>query len=187
MNGVPQGSGLYGAVGSGADHELAQITGIGLLEVAPDPFLSWIGGYPELVGLNAAKSADPDKDGLTNLEEFALDGDPASGVDTGKFRSGVETIGVDKALVLTLPVRDDAMLSGANPIFLTAQGCVYVIGGSNDLTAFAQAISEVIPALTTNLPGLNLGWTYRTFRLNGNVGGGNPRGPRGFLRVTVTE
>jgi autotransporter-associated beta strand protein len=189
VDGVSQGSGTYGAVGSGADHEWAQITGIGLLEVAPDPFPDWIGGYPELLGINAAKTADPDKDGLTNLEEFALDGDPTAGVDTGKVRSRVETIGVDQALVVTLPVRDDAMLSGTAPVFLTAQGCVYVIGGSNGLAVFDQAISEVLPALTANpaLPELSQGWSYRSFRLNGSVGGGNPRGPRGFLRVTIEE
>ena len=189
VNGVSQASGTYGAPGSGADHELAQITGMGLLEVTPDPFLTWMNDYPELVGLNATTSADPDKDGMTNLEEFAFDGDPASAVDTGKFNSGVKTIGVDQALVLTLPVRDDATLSGGGPITLAAQGCVYVIGGSNSLTTFDQPISEVLPALTADplLPTLNFGWSYRTFRLNGNVGGGNPRGPKGFLRATVND
>jgi hypothetical protein len=54
---------------------------------------------------------------------------------------------------------------------------------------FDQNVSEVVPALTGTpaMPALNTGWTYRTFRLDGAVGGGTPRGPKGFLRATVSE
>jgi len=189
VDGVPKGTGSFGALLSGADHELEQITGTGILVVAPDPFLAWIGDYPGLTGQNATKTADPDHDGLSNLEEFALDGNPDSGAASGKLSARLAAIGPDRALVLTLPVRTGAVLSGTAPIYLTAEGCVYQIGGSNDLVTPDQGISEVFPALTGDpvLPELNPGWTYRSFRLNGNVGGGNPRGPKGFLRAVITE
>ncbi len=72
---------------------------------------------------------------------------------------------------------------------VAADGIDYEIGGSNDLGTFDQDVSEVVPALTgtPELPGLNPGWSYRTFRLDGDVGGGSPRGPKGFLRATASE
>ncbi len=182
--------GVYGAVGSGAQFERPEITGTGFLEVVSDPFLPWIASFTSLSGATAEKDADPDGDGLTNLEEFGLDGNPENGTATGKVRSRVETVGADQALVITLPVRDGATFAGTAPATasVAADGIDYEIGGSNDLLTFDQNVSEVVPALTgtPDMPALNAGWTYRTFRLDGAVGGGTPRGPKGFLRANVT-
>jgi autotransporter-associated beta strand protein len=192
LGGVSQESGIYGAVGSGAQHQTPRITGTGFLQVAePDPFVPWISTFTSLTGANAEKSADPDHDGLTNIQEFALDENPEVGTVSGKVRSRLETVGADKALVITLPVRDGATFSGVAPATATvaADGVVYEIGGSNDLVNFDKEVSEVVPALTgtPDMPGLNTGWTYRTFRLDGAIGGGTPRGPKGFLRAKVAE
>jgi autotransporter-associated beta strand protein len=189
IGGVTMVDGIYGAVGSGAQFERAEITGGGMLAVFDDPFIPWIASFTTLTGPTAEKDADPDFDGLTNFEEFALDGNPEEGTATGKVRSRVETVGADQALVITLPVRNGAAFSGTAPAVATvaADGIDYEIGGSNDLMTFDQEVSEVVPALAADMPGLNTGWTYRTFRLNGAVGGGTPRGPKGFLRATVHE
>lgn len=191
IGGVTMADGTYGAIGSGAQFERPEITGSGMLAVFSDPFLPWLANFPTLSGQTAAKSADPDKDGLTNFEEFALDGNPEDGTATGKVRSRIETIGAEQALVITLPVRNGASFSGTAPAFATvaADAIDYEIGGSNDLVSFDQNVSEVVPALTGTpaMPGLNPGWTYRTFRLDGAIGGGTPRGPKGFLRALATE
>ena len=75
------------------------------------------------------------------------------------------------------------------PAMLAAGDMSYEVGGTNDLSAFDQTVYEVVPALTADpeMPSLDFGWTYRTFRLDGNVGGGNPRGPKGFLHVRVND
>lgn len=188
--GQTMADGIFGALGSGAQFERAEITGTGFLEVASDPYLQWIASFTSLSGGDTAKGADPDHDGLTNIEEFGLDGNPEDGTATGKVRSRVEAVGADNALVITLPVRSGATFDGTAPAtaIVAADGITYEIGGSNELINFNQNVSEVVPALTgtPNMPGLNAGWSYRTFRLDGAVGGGTPRGPKGFLRAKVT-
>jgi len=190
IGGVAQPAGTYGAVGSGAAHETPRITGSGLLQVVADPYVTWMAQFPSLIGADAEKSADPDHDGLANLDEFALDGNPASGVPSGKVRSRVESVGGGQALVITLPVRGGATFTGTAPATATvaADGVTYEIAGTNDLSLFNQIVSEVVPARTTSpdMPGLSAGWSYRTFRLNGAVGGGTPRGPKGFLRAKIS-
>lgn len=131
------------------------------------------------------QTGDPEKDGKTNIEEFALNDNPASGVPSGKFRSRVETVGADQALVLTLPVRGAPVFGGSPFKTATADGVVYTIEGSNNLGAFDQGVTEVTPASVDGLPATDSGWTYRSFRLDGAIGGGTPRGPRGFLRTGI--
>lgn len=140
-----------------------------------------------LTGANNAKGFDADDDGLTNLQEFAFDGDPLSGTNDGKRVSiiadpddaGPETT----ALILTLPVRNTAVFNGpgdlvSNPL----DGLVYQIQGSVDLVDFTTMnISEVSPALDSGLPALSTGWSYRSFRAPG------PLGPREFIRAAVVE
>ncbi|RYD62295.1 MAG: hypothetical protein EOP83_14970, partial [Verrucomicrobiaceae bacterium] len=185
IDGAPQASGTWGAIGSGATHETARITGSGILVVPADPFLSWIAGFPAVGGQNG-KSDDPDGDGVSNLDEFALDGNPASGADSGKVRGRVETVGADQALVITLPVRNGATFSGATSKTATIDRLIYTIQGTNDLFLFDQIVTE-ITASAAGMPALNSGWTYHTFRLNGAIGGATPRGPRGLLRATLEE
>ena len=189
LNGTPQAEGIWGALGSGADHESALITGAGLLVVPGDVFLEWIATFPALSGPSAARGADPDQDGLTNLEEFAFNSDPTDDAISDKVRARVETIGPAQSLVITLPVRAGAVLSGTGPAMLATGDMSYEVGGSNDLSSFNQTVYEVIPALIGNpdLPPLDPGWGYRTFRLDGNVGGGNPRGPKGFLHARIID
>lgn len=75
IDGVPMLGGTWGAVGSGAEHETARITGSGRLFV---PLLAFA-GWASLHGLNGESSlaaADPDHDGVANLLEFYTGGIP---------------------------------------------------------------------------------------------------------------
>jgi autotransporter-associated beta strand protein len=140
-----------------------------------------------LTGINNAKGFDADDDGLTNLQEFAFDGNPLSGANDGKQVSvladpdgaGPETT----ALILTLPVRNTAVFNGPGDLVSDpVDGIIYQIQGSVDLVDFTTMnISEVTPALDSGLPALSTGWTYRSFRAPG------PLGTREFIRAAVVE
>jgi autotransporter-associated beta strand protein len=197
LDGVTKPNGTYGAIGSGAGEgfESALITGTGFIQVIglPDAFADWIATFTSLTGPNAARGADPDGDGLTNIQEFAFNSIPDSGAASGKIRSSVETITGEQALVLTLPVRNGAAFTGNTPAAIATvsddydDDLGYRIEGTNDMSAFDQQVSVVNPAVSAGLPALDTGWTYRSFRLNGNIGGATPRGPEGFLRAVVID
>lgn len=190
LGGANQPAGTYGAVGSGAEFETPRITGTGLIIAGePDPFVDWIASYSSLTGPNTARDADPDGDGLTNIQEFAFNSAPDNGGASGKMRSAVSTVGANQALVLTIPVRDGAVFADGAPASATLpdEQITYQISGTNDLATFDQSVFEVAPALSSGLPALDSGWSYRTFRLDGNVGGATPRGPKGFLRAAIVD
>jgi len=185
IDGVPQGPGIYNKT----THSTL-ITGNGSIRVAPaDPFFGWIDGFTTLTNpADKTKAADPDHDGMSNLEEFALDGSPVNSIGGGKVRARIEAIGAERALVITLPVLAGAVFDNLpGPAQDATIGkVVYTIRGGNDLTTFNQGVTE-IAASAAELPGLTTGWNYRTFRLNGVIGGGTPRGPKGFLDVNIAE
>jgi len=67
------------------------------------------------------------------------------------------------------------------------ENLIYTIAGTNELTAFDQGVTEIAVS-SSGMPALtSASWTYRTFRLNGAIGGGTPRGPKGFLRAGITS
>ena len=190
LDGVSQPVGVYGAIDSGADHESAILTGVGRIKVIGlDPYDEWIANYPSLMGAAALRGADPDGDGRTNIQEFAFNSAPNDGTASGKIQSAIATVESEQALVLTLAVRDGAVFTGTTPASATLadEQITYQISGTNDLVAFDQAVSEVTPARSAGMPPLDAGWSYRSFRLNGNVGGATPRGPQGFLRAAIVD
>jgi hypothetical protein len=152
-----------------------------------DPFAAWISTqYPSLVGPAALPGADPDGDGDNNLVEFALNGNPSAAAASGKVRSRIGSVGGDQVLLLTLPVRGTPTFAGLLAQTATVDQVVYTIEGSNGLTVFDQAVTELSPVRADGMPALDSGWGYRTFRLNGMIGGATPRGPQGFLRIGIT-
>jgi autotransporter-associated beta strand protein len=145
------------------------------------PFLAWIGAFPALTNpAERAPHADPDGDGLSNLAEFALDGNPANPSANGKVRHSVDS----GYLTLTLPVRQGAIFTGNGPLTaqLPADGVTYNIGGGPNLEGFTGEIIEVAPQ-ASDLPALSSGWQYRSFRLATPVGDV----PKGFLRAEISE
>lgn len=184
--GVAKGPGTYNSSNTGG-----RITGTGSLKVlGAEPYTAWIDGFASLTTpADKAKDADPDHDGMNNLQEFALDGDPTSGAANGKVRSRIEAVGADQALVITLPVRvgTGAAFAGSPSMTATRDQVIYTIQGSNALAVFDQPVSE-IPVSSVGMPVLtDAAWAYKTFRLDGAVGGATPRGPRGFLRASTQD
>jgi autotransporter-associated beta strand protein len=166
----------------------------GLLEVAPisDPFVAWIDSFfpgetnPAIIG----KTADPDNDGVDNITEFALNGDPNSGANNGLTAVLIQdaTAPAGNELTLIAAVRDGAVFAtGPNGVqTATLDGVVYTIEGSLSLTFPDSAVSvgtasDTAPA-ATGLPSLaTTPWEYRTFKLDASEG----LPSKGFLRVKI--
>lgn len=199
INGTPQAAGKWGRPGSiidlGADFETSRISGDGLLSVTSSgttPYGTWINAFfpgetnPAIIG----QTADPDKDGSNNLTEFAFDGNPASGSLNPKvFAFTVDSDfdgDTDKELVLTAAIRTGAAaFTNAAPSTAVSvpDGITYRIEGSSTLASFPTTVNAVPTAITTALPALNPGYSYRSFSL----GGSNGLPSKGFLRATVTS
>ncbi len=154
------------------------------------PYDTFINGYAAQIPNSAdrAPGADPDADGRSNLLEFALNGNPASGSDNGKLvisTADTSDAGTLPELTVTLAVRSGAVASaGPNgSVILTGDGITYTIQGSLTLAApFNSAVSEATPALPL-VPAPSAGWTARTFRLDASDG----LSGKGFLRVGVSQ
>lgn len=174
LGGVLQGPGVFNA-----SHPSGLITGTGSLVIPdPDPFTPWINTFTFEAGADKTKAGDPDHDGLSNVEEFGLDGNPASAASTGKVVMKID----GGHLTLTLPVRTGAAFTGLGPLTSgLVNGLIYRIDGSGDLSGYTTAAEETA-VLSTNLPDLTPGWTYRTFRLTSPVSAVS----KGFLRADVT-
>ena len=150
-----------------------------------DPFAAWIDSFPTLTDpLKKTKTADADGDGVVNLIEFALNGDPSNPANSGKSRGLVSEISGSRYFSLTLPVRAGAVFSGPGDLVSgPVSSLIYRIQGSFNLTDFTTAdLVEVIPALDAGLPALSSNaWRYRTFRLTNPV----TTDYRGFIRVGI--
>jgi hypothetical protein len=131
---------------------------------------------------NLSAEGDPDGDGESNFREFAFNSDPSSARNSGKVISRLDTTSGAQALVLSFPVRGNPTFTGTPQKSALADQVIYTVEGSNDLVNFNQIVTE-ITAESANLPSLESGWTYRSFRLAGEIGGSTSRGNSGFLRV----
>lgn len=191
LDGVQAAAGLWGRPGSivdlGANFETPLISGDGLLDVVtgPDPLAAWLQeNISDIDPLaDASATGDPDGDGLDNATEFAFDGNPLGGTNSGKVVGRVIVLGEDSVLTLTLPVRAGANFSTPGSpgnlelVSATVDGLVYRIQGSDaTLTDWTLGVTEVsgaeVDALHLTLPALSSAdWEYRTFRTPGNTTG----------------
>jgi hypothetical protein len=162
--------------------------------VAKSPFETWIDTFGSLTNpADKTKGANPDGDDLNNLGEFALDGDPTSGVSSGKIVGKIAPVGGVDAMTLTLPVRSGAVLDAGDPaggelvLEQTADDLTYRIQASDNLSTFTLDVSEVsgpdAAAIQAGLPALHAGWVYRTFRSPGPVAGD----PVEFMRAVISD
>ena len=155
----------------------------------PTAFNAWLATFPALGPADKSAAADPDGDGVSNLVEFALKGDPTVSSSAGLTAlSTLDLTGpVGRELALTLAVRSGARFSGSPFPSATIDGVRYTIEGSLDLDSHAAGVIEAPLALTppvTGLPGLvGSGWEYHTFILQHSDG----LPDRGFLRVQITQ
>jgi len=179
------------------DYAYAGGTQIALVSLTSSPYDDWAiaKGLTGLTGsgTDPAKEADPDRDGLTNSQEFAMDGNPMSGINDGKVMSKVATLPSDSSRVLTLsiPVRVGATFNGPGDLVSDLiDGLTYSIQGSDDLNDFtSMAITEITgtdaTSVQSSLPPLSsAAWIYRSFRSPGSVNDGDSRD---FLRIKVEQ
>lgn len=192
INGSPKPGGVYDSVTSGG-----AITGAGKIQVGASvssAFDTWINTYLAQLP-NAADrlpTADPDHDGIPNILEFALNGNPSSASATGAITSLIQNSSAPATNELTLvcAVRDGATFaSGVNGIqTATTAGITYTIEGSPDLVFPEAAVSHTGPSdtalATAGLPDLTgTDWEYHTFKLDASEG----LSGKGFLRLKVSQ
>jgi hypothetical protein len=103
------------------------------------PYETWIANYPSLVGGDTEPGADPDNDGLTNLEELAFNTDPTSGItNTLAFDLGTITnpgspfIETDGGFSFIFARRIDRV----------DQGLTYTVQFSHDLDTWVDDATE---------------------------------------------
>jgi autotransporter-associated beta strand protein len=177
VGGVTQAGGVY-------------TFGTGKLEVSSStPFETWADskGLDGTAGKENGMNDDPDKDGRTNLAEFAFNGNPLSGSDNGQvylLTADSDADGdTDKELILTLAVRKTtpAFTAGAPATAPLTDGILYKILGSTNLAAFGVTVTPV--GLVD--PGVALtdatNYEYRSFSLSGS----NGLVGKGFLRASA--
>lgn len=193
IDGAPAAVGTWGGPDAyvATNHTSPSILGSGVLKVTQlattSSFSTWISSYPSLTGSDALPGADPDKDGLSNLMEFALKGDPANGTNRGLSKVVIQdaSLPAGKELTLVTAVRRGATfaaVAGASQA-ATKDGVVYDIQGSLDLGNFTSAVSHISASNTAGgLPDLTgTDWEYHTFKLDASEG----LSGKGFLRTHI--
>jgi fibronectin-binding autotransporter adhesin len=154
---------------------------IALVSGSTSPFDSWMAGFPSITDpALRLPGADPDGDGVSNLAEFAFNGNPTGGASRG-FVNGLRqnVPGVGDALVLTFAARAGANFNGTATSVV--DGVTYTVQGTQDLSNFNATVTEVVPALVPGgWPAAGNGYQYHSFRLNVPTAT-----PKGFLRVQV--
>ena len=176
---------------------------ITLTSTISDPYLTWagVGGFG-LIGADALKGADPDKDGASNLLEFATNSDPTSGSNGPRVYPAMVNIGAENVLTYTLAVRKgnlSAFVSPASPDeekkTATRDKVKYTVEATNDLgdwsTVVVTEVTDVgeITNVQTVLggkittPTIGSDWEWKTFRTDGGAG----TDPSDFMRLKVEE
>jgi fibronectin-binding autotransporter adhesin len=187
LDGVQVAAGTYGATGSGATHiDDAHFSGSGKLVVLSSSAYSAWASVNGLTAENMSASADPDNDGSVNLAEFAFNGSPVSGATGSRLVAGFHSIGAQRVLTLTLPVRNGATFSGTTErVSSIVDGVVYRIQGGGDLSSWNGVVAEVpaenLPTVQDGIAPPESGWTNRSFYLLPGAA------TTGFLRATVEE
>lgn len=183
--GVPSGYGL--------DYNYEGNNQIALVAGAASPFGSWIDSFAGITDpADKEPGVDFDGDGVSNLLEFALNGDPTDGSNNGLTAKLIQDATAPAGDQLTLIIaarRGASFAAGVNGVSTaTIDGVVYTVQGSLDLVFPAEDVthvgaSDTAPA-AAGLPSLvGEDWEYHTFSLDSSEG----LGGTGFLRLAVEE
>jgi hypothetical protein len=143
-----------------------------LTTVPNSPYAVWAATY----GLGAhSQNADNDQDGVKNLAEFAIDGNPLVPVNRGKEFARVINLSGDAdgpVLTLTIPVRvaPGTAFTGTTSKSATRDQVTYEIQASADLLNWTTLVVTDVTGNSaidnSGLPALtNAQWEYRTFRV----------------------
>ena len=128
------------------------------------PFDAWLLGYPTLTASSAAKTADPDGDGLSNLLELLLGTDP------------------------TVPSFAYAADSGKTPAFSVSNGTIAFSGGYSLENLYGvgggTALSGVVQSSTDGTTWTNVAGTIGTEKVS--VSSPMATSPK-FFRLKVTD
>lgn len=183
------GAAPTGVVGGGTYVTTISISPAGqvsasMVSTTTSAFATWVSSFPALVNSTTAAdrtaAGDFDKDGVTNIREFAFGGSPVSPGDNGQqqIRSVDANADTLRDFTTTIEVRSGATFaSSGNKLTATIDGITYTIEGSLDLVTFNSTVSEVSPTLGTGTP--KTGYVFKTFRLNA----GNGLTGKGFIRA----
>jgi autotransporter-associated beta strand protein len=143
-----------------------------------------------LIGPAAAKTADPDGDGVSNLMEFATNADPNAAGSLARVFGSVRTVSGQPVFTFTVATRKNSTFA-ANGSTQTAStdGVNYTIGASATLAPWAntQTVSQLAPAdasavqATLSLPSLDADWEWHTFALPAPLA----NLPKQFVRLQV--
>jgi Ig-like domain-containing protein len=158
---------------------LSSVTSVPVL--IDTPYGLWAAATGLVRGLNDGFTDDPDDDACSNIKEFAIDGNPLSAAPDGKWRARIESVDGTNYFTYTFAVRNGASFSLDGDLRATIDGIVYSLAGSSDLISFQEPIVEETTASAAGLAALNVGWSYRTFRLNRPVSSH----ASGFIRLFV--
>lgn len=192
LGGSPMSPGTYNV-----SHPVygSYFSGSGSLVIPPSttPFEDWIASnYPGLTGTDALPGADPDADGVSNLLEFILNGNPQIGSSMGFSFVRIENTNAipGKELIQVLAMRKNAVFAPDGKFQAqeaVVDGVQCRVEGSADLTDFTGVIETLalpLPtSLTNGLPALDSAWEYRAFRLKNSDG----LPGKGFMRLRVSE
>lgn len=144
-------------------------------------FSAWTNASRLGKGVNDGAGDDPDGDGVSNLMEFATNGDPMGGSDKGKSKTEMEEVEGARFFAFTMAVRDGAVFTGA-PLSASVDGIVYTLNGSSNLSISDCDFVEQSPARTAGMPAPDAGWSYRTFRMADSLSDV----PAGFVWLVVS-
>jgi fibronectin-binding autotransporter adhesin len=127
-------------------------------------------------------TGDFDNDGIIDMLEFALNGDPKIASSRGSMSTALADTNANgqKELTLTIAVRAGATFAtqGDGSQLATVGGLTYKVRGSLNLGAFASAVTHVSSAAASDPA-----WELHTFRLNASEG----LAGKGFLQAVVTH
>lgn len=139
--------------------------------VTTDGYADWATANG-LTSANNGKAADPDNDGISNLVEYAIGGNPLNGSSRGVEVVKVQNVGGTPALTLTASIRTGVVFAAdpSGAMVGTFEGNTYRVEASTDLVNWNKTVSEITPAISGDTTtGAPTGTTYHSFRTAGPV------------------
>ncbi|MBP7948376.1 MAG: autotransporter-associated beta strand repeat-containing protein [Verrucomicrobiales bacterium] len=186
ITGVPVFDFSAAALGVGLTWDTSQFLTSGTIKVsgAGDPYSAWAAAS----GVTGGRNDDDDKDGASNLLEFATNSHPLTNSAGPRVYGKLHPLGGDQVLTLTIAARSGAVFSGPVRQTATRDTVVYTVEGSDDLAVWNTVVISELNAVDSaavqaalGLPALDVGWEWHTFRTDG----GTSTDPGDFARLAV--